>query len=677
MVPTRHAPCHRNASAPPRRTPKDPWGYYAPEYDPDTDPWETESDREARQQQEYCQRMQQQQQRGAQLHAVTAPGAAPGAPNPVVYVMPPGANRWGYTLTYYPPTPHQDTHDPSHGHQHTQQDTVPQLAHQQHPYMGAAACAATQAPQQPVQPPPTTQPQEPQTRARPPQVPQLDIGKQAPATPGEQRSPETCHPPSSSGDKPEAKPAEPQTPEAGNGGAPQCSHPQAEADQQPTDEGGQTPQASLPADPQAQGPQQTPQQPYRNRWGRTLQPLPAQDGTASSSQEQHNAGGPHSEAAQQHPASTQQGGTIHQATTEQTQPRGNGHTRLGDPASQPQSTSSQAAAPDTLREHPPSPQPHQQQQTTTADSSGGSGGQPQAQDSPELEEVPSSSGGTTGGASQQRPYHEGRGDQRMRGKRFKAAVQAAFNQRGWTKDEAETWKGVAHLVGLSEEDEEETWAKALAEGPPPWERATRPDRRPGGSAASSSQPQHNRGQTRPGPHQPQGGQTVQPNWTAILSLHGKPRGSVTDEHLQQLQRPPPPPPPSDNARPKTAAAGDPPSDPRRRRQPASTTTAEQPEDQEEPLTWDGLFSTMLLSPGGAPRPITFPPEIPTAWGVDVHYLSLPHGAWAGIAMATGSRRAPEYTDPRRGYFRARLRRRLGGATPAGYMSISTAFVLFP
>ena len=63
----------------PGRTPKDPWGYYAPAYDPDTDPWETDSDKEARYQQ------QQQQQP----------------------VMPPGANRWGYTLAYHPPVTQQ------------------------------------------------------------------------------------------------------------------------------------------------------------------------------------------------------------------------------------------------------------------------------------------------------------------------------------------------------------------------------------------------------------------------------------------------------------------------------------------------------------------------------------------------------------------------------------------
>ena len=293
-------------------------------------------------------------------------------------------------------------------------------------------------------------------------------------------------------------------------------------------------------------------------------------------------------------------------------------------------------------------------------------------DSPELEEVPSSSGGSRGGASQQRPYHEGRGDQRMRGKRFKAAVQAAFNQRGWTKDEDETWKGVAHLVGMSEDDEEESWAKALAEGPPPWEIGVRPDRRQGGRATHHTQ-QPDRGQPRSRTQPQQGEQTAQPNWSAILSLHGKPRGSATEEQLQQLQRPLP----SEGNKPSTAA-GEPPGDPRRRRQASSTTDTQQPqEEEEEPLTWQGLFSTMILSSGGAERPITFPPEIPTAWGVDIHYLSLPHGAWAGIAMATGSRRAPEYTNPRRGYFRARLSRRPGGATPTGYMSISTTFVLFP
>ncbi|CAE7949284.1 LOS, partial [Symbiodinium sp. KB8] len=75
------------------------------------------------------------------------------------------------------------------------------------------------------------------------------------------------------------------------------------------------------------------------------------------------------------------------------------------------------------------------------------------------------------------------------------------------------------------------------------------------------------------------------------------------------------------------------------------------EEEEEPFLWDGLFSTMTLSAGGAPQPLTFPPEIPTAWGVDIHFRSLGYGAWAGCRGTKGALK--------------------------GYMSISTAFVLFP
>ena len=161
----------------------------------------------------------------------------------------------------------------------------------------------------------------------------------------------------------------------------------------------------------------------------------------------------------------------------------------------------------------------------------------------------------------------------------------------------------------------------------------------------------------------------------MLNLHGKPRGSVTPEQLQELQRP------TTDLRPhtsSTAAAGEPSGDPRRRRHTEGNSTQQQQEEQEEdPLMWDGLFSTMIISTGGASRPITFPPEIPSTWGVDIHFRSLPHGAWAGVAMATGSRRAPEYRSTTRGFCRARLQRRPGGAEPQGYMSISTAFVLFP
>ena len=66
----------------------------------------------------------------------------------------------------------------------------------------------------------------------------------------------------------------------------------------------------------------------------------------------------------------------------------------------------------------------------------------------------------------------------MRGKRFKAAVQAAFNQRGWTKGEDVTWKEVAHLVGPGdnspegEENNSQTTATQQEGGMPPAEAST-------------------------------------------------------------------------------------------------------------------------------------------------------------------------------------------------------------
>ena len=116
-------------------------------------------------------------------------------------------------------------------------------------------------------------------------------------------------------------------------------------------------------------------------------------------------------------------------------------------------------------------------------------------------------GGQGGGRATQRQYHEGHGDQRMRGKRFKAAVQAAFNQRGWTKGEDVTWKEVAHLVGLREEDEESEWARVLAEGP---QRGARRQQARGGR---EQQPSHS--DTAGGGPPP----SRSVNFSAILNLH--------------------------------------------------------------------------------------------------------------------------------------------------------------
>ena len=46
-------------------------------------------------------------------------------------------------------------------------------------------------------------------------------------------------------------------------------------------------------------------------------------------------------------------------------------------------------------------------------------------------------------------------------------------------------------------------------------------------------------------------------------------------------------------------------------------------------------------------------------------------------MVQHSRRAPNYDDPHRGYYRVRLNRREGGPDPPGYIAVGTAFALFP
>ncbi|CAE7440251.1 unnamed protein product [Symbiodinium microadriaticum] len=122
-------------------------------------------------------------------------------------------------------------------------------------------------------------------------------------------------------------------------------------------------------------------------------------------------------------------------------------------------------------------------------------------------------------------------------------------------------------------------------------------------------------------------------------------------------------------------------DPRRRRDGAAAATAAAEEEAEEDegnmLHWDGLFNYMMISPGGADRPETFPPELPFHADAEMHLRGLPHGAWAGITLPWKSRRGPEYTSSTRGFCRIKVRRRPGGVEPSGYMATSTAFVLFP
>ena len=183
--------------------------------------------------------------------------------------------------------------------------------------------------------------------------------------------------------------------------------------------------------------------------------------------------------------------------------------------------------------------------TTAAEANqanGGSANTPVA----ELEEVDAQEQG--GGGKAQRPYHEGHGDQRMRGKRFKVAVQTAFGQRGWTKGEEVTWKEVAHLVGLREEDEESEWERVLQEG------AQRGNRRP---QARGGAPR-----TQPRPTTAGGTDHSPTNFTLLLNLHTLPRGAP-------LPTQPSPPQPQAQAprqsKPQATAAAGGAGDPRRRR----------------------------------------------------------------------------------------------------------------
>ena len=340
------------------------------------------------------------------------------------------------------------------------------------------------------------------------------------------------------------------------------------------------------------------QQPIRNRWGRALaqhavpQRTPAQDREATTNpgntahsqsatttaQEADNqpSSGPTETCAQQPPADADWGPppweqlptaprgwdpplrqTHHGNTGLNPQPSGHAATTspLQTEAHHPASSSHEQ--PPQMGDTTNQPQPNKGDDTNTAAAGGGTtsarGGIPPEQ---ELEEAPSR--GLSGGLD--KPYHEGRGDQRMRGKRFKAAVQQAFAQRGWDKRDDQTWKQVAYMVDLYEDDDEEVWAKVLAAGP----------------------------QRRPRRGHQQG-----IDWGMLLNLHTLPRGTVGPTPAQQSQ-----PPPTTAAQTKHTAAGEPPGDPRRRREASSSTQAPQQQDEDISM-WDGIFHVMLISQGGA------------------------------------------------------------------------------
>ena len=189
---------------------------------------------------------------------------------------------------------------------------------------------------------------------------------------------------------------------------------------------------------------------------------------------------------------------------------------------------------------------------------------------------------------------------------------------------------------------------------------------------------HNRGGTpRTQPRPATAGRTDPhpTNFTLLLNLHNLPRGAP----LPTQPSPPQPQTQAPHQSKPAAAAGGGAGDPRRRRgtETAGAAHEEQPEEDEGMLQWDGLFNYMLISSGGADRPATFPPELPFHVDAEMHLRELPHGAWAGITLPWQSRRGPEYASNTRGFHRIKVRRRPGGAEPAGYMATSTAFVLFP
>ena len=144
-------------------------------------------------------------------------------------------------------------------------------------------------------------------------------------------------------------------------------------------------------------------------------------------------------------------------------------------------------------------------QQTTAPPPPQHGGTPRPQQTPQtpynsrppqpaepLEEVNESP--QNGRALPQRPYHEGHGDQRMRGKRFKTAVQTAYAQRGWVKRDDQTWKEVARRgVGQS-----------LGS------RGARDQRHPNGT----------------GSHTTHRGRADTTDWADLLNRHHLPRGSI-------------------------------------------------------------------------------------------------------------------------------------------------------
>ena len=191
------------------------------------------------------------------------------------------------------------------------------------------------------------------------------------------------------------------------------------------------------------------------------------------------------------------------------------------------------------------------------------------------------------GGDQTNPTTKGGVIKRMRGKRFKAAIQTAFAQRGWDKREDQTWKQVAHLVDLYEDDEEEVWAKVLAAGP------RRPRQRQPPTAPQSR-----------GGGQGQG----EVNWGLLLNLHNMPRGTVgpAQAATQAPQQQQPETPRASNQK-DSGSGGTPRGTPGGAEKQAGSTQAPATTRQKTPHCGTASIHMMLISHGGAPPA----PHIPT------------------------------------------------------------------
>ena len=392
----------RTAGPQPSHDPRAPWGYYPGQYDPDDDPWNDVNQPDAT--------------------AAQHPATPEGGGRTQATRQPAHHTHVVATHTHTPPPAshaHPRRHLPQLQPQSHLQYAVPPDVNQwgytliYHPPLGSPAATTTTA---------------------------HTVTPAAPLCPQPPQDQDTCDP------------------------QPVCDRPSKPLQQQQRTTASTTPQrAPQPPDASSQEPHQEPNklQQAAMRQHMRQNPTPANTPTASDSRRQEQA------ANDQDDTTRRPSPTTH--TRSRRQQGGEGRPPTDDHGSM---------APDTATQPPPT---HQSPATAVTAASegarqrGGQGAvntqQPAAATAAgsaapepwqELEEH--SAGGGAGSATQPKPYHEGHGDQRMRGKRFEAAVQTAFQQRGWHKLEEQTWREVAHYVGLREEDDEDEWARVLARG---------------------------------------------------------------------------------------------------------------------------------------------------------------------------------------------------------------------